>query len=101
MITVLQIVAGIGLLVLGRKLFWLFVSGIGFVAALALASRFLGGMPEWLQILLAVGVGLVGALVAIFLQKAAIVGSRAGRLGLVRGIPDRGCVGGNPGRGGV
>jgi hypothetical protein len=72
MIAVLRFVAGIGLLVLGRKLFWLFVGGIGFVAALALAARFFGSMPEWLQILLALGVGLVGALVAVFLQKAAI-----------------------------
>lgn len=72
MIAVLRFVAGIGLLVLGRKLFWLFVGGIGFVAALALAARFFDSMPEWLQILLALGVGLVGALVAVFLQKAAI-----------------------------
>jgi hypothetical protein len=72
MTTVLSALVGLALLVLGRKLYWLFVGGIGFVAALGLATRFVGAMPEWLQILVAVVVGLVGALLAILAQKVAI-----------------------------
>jgi hypothetical protein len=71
-IGVLRISVGLALLALGRKLFWLFVGGMGFVAALGLATRLLGDMPEWMLILLAVVVGVIGTLLAVFLQKAAI-----------------------------
>jgi len=72
MTAVLGALVGLALLVLGRKLYWLFVGGIGFVAALGLATRLMGTMPEWLQILVAVAAGLVGALLAVLVQKVAI-----------------------------
>ena len=69
---ILNLALGIALLFLGRKMFWLFVGGFGFLAASTLASRFLHAQAEWLVILLALGAGVVGALLAIFLQRLAI-----------------------------
>jgi hypothetical protein len=72
MLAIPQILVGLALAVLGRKLFWLFVAGVGFLAALAIASRFLQGSPEWLVIGLGILAALVGALLAVFVQKVAI-----------------------------
>ena len=41
--TVVGILVSVALLVLGRKLFWLFVGAVGFVAGALLATRLLGG----------------------------------------------------------
>jgi hypothetical protein len=59
-------------LTLGRKLFWLFVGAVGFVLGMALATRYLQGQPDWLLLVLALGVGLLGALLAVFVQLIAI-----------------------------
>jgi hypothetical protein len=59
-------------LTLGRKLFWLFVGAVGFVLGMALATRYLQGQPDWLLLVLALGVGLLGALLAVFVQRIAI-----------------------------
>ncbi|MEK6571181.1 MAG: hypothetical protein AABZ61_07420 [Bacteroidota bacterium] len=66
------ILVGLCLLVLGRKLFWLFVGVIGFLAALSLSGQTLHGQPQPAVIITAIGIGLVGALLALFLQKVAI-----------------------------
>lgn len=63
--------AGVALLFAGRKVFWLFVAGAGFVTGLVLTSRLLHG-PEWLSLLIGVGIGLLVALLAIFAQYFAI-----------------------------
>ncbi len=88
MTAVLSALVGLALLGLGRKLYWLFVGGIGFVAALGLATRFAGSMPEGVQILVAVAAGLVGALLAVLVQKVAIglAGFIGGGLILVLGL---------------
>jgi hypothetical protein len=97
MFMISRIIVGGVLLTLGRKIFWFLVAGIGFFIAYDLALRFLRGQPEWVTILLAIGVGLLGALLAIFLKNAAIwlVGflgggyfalSALGLLGLNQGI---------------
>jgi hypothetical protein len=67
-----RILAGALLLVLGRKLFWLFVAVVGFATGLMLATRFFQTQPEWLQLLIGIGFGLVGALLAYFFQEIAI-----------------------------
>lgn len=69
---ILKLIAGGALLILGRKLFWLFVAGVGFFAAIELAGRYLHGQPEWVTVLLALGAGLIGALLATFFQSLAI-----------------------------
>jgi hypothetical protein len=70
--TALRLVAGALLLLLGRRLFWLFVGLMGFAAGLLLANQLLPEMPEWVTLVLAIAVGLLGALLAVFLQRLAI-----------------------------
>lgn len=65
------LVGGI-LLTLGRQLFWVFVAAAGFVVGLNLTTRFFAGRPEWLVILIALAAGLVGALLAVFVQQLAV-----------------------------
>lgn len=68
MVGLFRIIEGIALLTLGRKLFWLFVGLIGFEAGTQFAGRMFVAMPEWMTLLIAIAVGLLGAILAIFLQ---------------------------------
>ncbi len=80
MLTFFKILEGIALLTLGRKLFWLFVALIGFQAGAFVAARVFTHQPEWIALVFAIGVGIIGALLAIFLQQlvVAAVGFLAG-----------------------
>ena len=69
---VIRFLVGGILLALGRQLFWFFVAAAGFVVGLNLATRFLAGRPDWLVILIALAAGLVGALLAVFVQQLAV-----------------------------
>jgi hypothetical protein len=71
MINLINVLLGGGLLLAGRKLFWLFVGAIGFVTGMQLASNFWQG-PESLAIIFGLIVGVIFALLAIFLQTIAI-----------------------------
>lgn len=68
---VVYILIGIGLLLFGRRAFWLFVAGAGFVAGLSLANQFLQG-PESISVIIGIGIGLLAALLAVFVQRFAI-----------------------------
>jgi len=68
----LRVLVGAFLLGFGRSLYWLFVGGVGFLAANTLASRLLEGSPRMLVLAIAVAAGLLGALLAILLQKFAV-----------------------------
>lgn len=65
--------SGVLLLVLGWKLFWLFVGVVGFVAGLQAVQLYIEPQPFW--VLWAVGLvcGIIGAILALFFQKLAIV----------------------------
>jgi hypothetical protein len=63
---------GLTLLLFGRRLFWLFVAALGFAIGLQLAPYLSHNPPLWLSLLLSLGLGLLGALLAIMLQKLAI-----------------------------
>src|SRR3954470_4955781 len=67
----LVLLAGLVLLVAGRRLFWLFVGIVGFFAVYRWFEPHPGAPPSgpWLLALLA---GLVGIVLAIFLQRVAI-----------------------------
>jgi hypothetical protein len=67
-----NVLIGIALLLFGRKLFWLFVGCVGFIVAAEFAEGALQGQSEWLILLIALGVGLLGATVSIFLQRVLI-----------------------------
>ncbi len=69
---VLRILFGISLLAFGRKLYWLFVGVLGFAAASSLATQYLHGRNEWLVLVIALGIGVLGALLALWAQNLAI-----------------------------
>ena len=64
----------IGALILffGRKLYWLCVAAVGFAAGVELAPRLVHEPSPLLALTLALALGFIGALLAIFLQKIAI-----------------------------
>jgi Domain of unknown function (DUF4203) len=64
-----DIVAGALLLVLGRKLFWLFVGIAGFYLGFEVARTLATEQPAWLVWTIAIGAGLIGAVLAILLQR--------------------------------
>lgn len=64
--------AGFALLFAGRKLFWLFVGIVGFITGARLTTIFWQG-SDWLLILVGVMVGIVFALLTVFLQNVAIL----------------------------
>jgi len=67
-----KVLAGGLLLVLGRKLFWLYIAILGFVVGLMVASRLFQVQQEWLQLVIGIVFGIVGALLATFFQRFAI-----------------------------
>ena len=69
--SIINILFGIGLLLFGRRVFWLFVAGAGFVAGLSLANNILQS-PEWVGVVFGLGIGLLAALLAVFVQRFAI-----------------------------
>ena len=71
MINLINVVLGGALLLAGRKLFWLFVGAVGFITGLQLASSFWQG-PETLALVFGLIMGVIFALLAIFLQTITI-----------------------------
>ena len=65
------IIVGFVLLLFGRKLFWLFVGVTGFIVGSEIAAALFAHQPEWI-VISALVLGLIGALIAIFLQKVTI-----------------------------
>jgi hypothetical protein len=72
MVDIFLFIMGLLLLTLGRRLFWLFVLCVGFVAGLQMAQLYLGLQPVWMVWATALLFGLVGALLAMFFQTLAI-----------------------------
>ncbi len=72
MISGLKLLAGAVIAILGRKLYWFSIAAVGFFAALELTSRLFDGQNAWLAILLAGFAGLIGAVLAVTIQKLAI-----------------------------
>ena len=69
---IITIGAGLAVLLFGRQLFWLFVAVAGFAVGFQLAGNFLGDQPDWVILLIAVLVGIVGASLGIFLRYVAV-----------------------------
>ena len=65
------IVAGLVLLLFGRKVFWLFIALAGFLVGVELARSLLSERPEWIQLAVATGIGVLGALIAPLAQRFA------------------------------
>jgi hypothetical protein len=68
---IVNLLLGIVLLLLGRRLFWLFVGVAGFLVGMEMAERFVAD-TQGMKLLIAIAAGILGAVIAIFLKKAAI-----------------------------
>ena len=68
----IHILIGAVLLLFGRRLFWLFVGCIGFIVGFDMASGFFPGQSQLVIFFIAVGIGLFGAIAAIFLQRLVV-----------------------------
>ncbi len=66
------VIVGILLLTLGRKLFWLFVGGSGFVVALYITAELMPDQSSWVFLLAAIIAGILGAWLAVSLQWVAV-----------------------------
>jgi hypothetical protein len=78
MIILFQILTGIGMLLFGRKLFWFFVAGVGFIAAATWASRTFARESDFMVLLIALAAGFIGALLAMFVRWLSIGWFRPG-----------------------
>jgi len=69
----LNVIIGILLLFSGRRLFWLFVACVGFASGYHYAQQIWAIHSPALVLILSLAIGVLGAIIAIFFQKAAIV----------------------------
>jgi hypothetical protein len=70
--TIVGVVIGVVILFFGRKLFWLCVAAVGFAAGLQIAPLLVNEASSLLALVIAVAFGILGALLALFIQKIAI-----------------------------
>jgi len=70
--TIVGVVLGVVILFFGRKLFWLCVAAVGFAAGLQIAPLLVNEASSVLALVIAVVFGILGALLAVFIQKIAI-----------------------------
>src|SRR6516162_2871998 len=68
----INILSGAALLLFGRKLFCLFVGCVGFIVGADLARNMVQGQPGWLVLLIAICIGLIAAIISIFLQRVLV-----------------------------
>jgi hypothetical protein len=71
-VPIISVTVGAAILLFGRKLFWLFVAALGFAVGLEIAAYFMKEPPQWMTLLIALGCGAIGGVLAILLQKIAI-----------------------------
>lgn len=71
MLELLDIAIGLTLLFFGRSLFWLFVGLAGYLFGVELARIAVADQPQWIVLLIAVTVGLAGALLAMLAERVA------------------------------
>jgi hypothetical protein len=67
------IALGLGVVVLlfGRSLYWVFVAIAGFLIGMEMANVWMRGQEDWMRLLVAVGAGVLGAIIGIFVQRLA------------------------------
>ena len=67
---IIRVFIGFAMLIMGRQLFWVVISGLGFVLGMSYATQFFSGSPGVI-LLVSLGAGAVGAILAYILQRAA------------------------------
>jgi len=68
-----RLILGIFMLTAGSRLFWLFLGSVGFITGFDLAEKIMQSQPSDIIIIVALLAGLLGALLAVFLQKIAVL----------------------------
>ena len=68
-----RLILGILMLTAGSRLFWLFLGAVGFISGFDLAEKVMQSQPSDIIIIVALVAGLMGALLAVFLQKIAVL----------------------------
>jgi len=71
-VTIIGVLIGVVILFFGRKLFWLCVAAVGFAVGVKIAPLLVNESSSLLALLIALIFGVLGALLALFLQKVAI-----------------------------
>jgi Domain of unknown function (DUF4203) len=71
-VTIVGVLIGVVVLFFGRKLFWLCVAAVGFALGVEIAPHIIQEPSSILGLIVALALGLLGALLALFLQKVAI-----------------------------
>ena len=71
-VTIVGVLIGVVILFFGRKLFWLCVAAVGFAVGVKIAPLLVNESSSLLALLIALIFGVLGALLAFFLQKVAI-----------------------------
>jgi hypothetical protein len=69
---IVAIVVGLLLLVAGRKVFWLAVGALGFLAGMTAMEQWGASQSPTVHLVVAIAAGLIGMLLAIVLQKVAV-----------------------------
>src|SRR5213595_205981 len=75
----INILVGVALGCFGRRLFWLFVAGVGFVTGMKLAPEWLGAKAGLVTALTAMAVGVIVVILSVFLQRVAAAIARDSR----------------------
>lgn len=68
----LALAAGIALLLFGRQIYWALVGALGFIAGLIVAEMLLGDRAGLIVVALAVVAGVLGAVLAVVLQRVMV-----------------------------
>ena len=71
-VPIISALIGVVILLFGRRLFWLCVAAVGFAAGVELAPHFVHEPSTLVLLTVAIVLGFIGALLALFLQKIAI-----------------------------
>src|SRR5260370_8989723 len=71
-VTIVGVLIGIAILFFGRRLVWLCVAAVGFAVGVEIAPLLVNEPSSLLALLIALAFGVLGALLALFLQKVAI-----------------------------
>ena len=71
-VTIVGVLLGVVILFFGRRLFWLCVAAVGFAVGVEIAPLLVNEPSSLLALLIALVFGVLGALLAFFVQKIAI-----------------------------
>jgi hypothetical protein len=69
---ILGVLVGVVVLIMGRRLYWLFVGTAGFMLGIILATEFLNAQSDWVILVVALAAGVLGALLAVGVQRLAV-----------------------------